>query len=129
VAQHADVWNGEGDVETWGRKNRILDEHCAAVGRDPSTIRRTVGLPPASIRPTRAAAVEALAERFRANGLDADEALAAAAASPMAGTADQVADALAGYAAVGAAEVLIDWPAPFDDETLVALAGLPGGRA
>ena len=129
VAQHADVWNGEGDVETWARKNRILDEHCAAVGHDPSTIRRTVGLPAASIRPTRAAAVIALAERFRANGLDADEALAAADTSPMAGTADEVASTLAAYAEAGAAEVLIDWPAPFDDETLVALAGLLRGRA
>jgi len=126
VARYADVWNGEGDAETWGRKNRILDEHCAVVGRDPGAIRRTVGLPPASIRPTRAAAVEALAERYRANGLDADEARASAEGSPLVGTADEVAGALRAYAAAGAAEAIIDWPAPFDDETLVALARLTG---
>jgi len=40
-----------------------------------------------------------------------------------------VASTLAAYAEAGAAEVLIDWPAPFDDETLVALAGLLRGRA
>jgi alkanesulfonate monooxygenase SsuD/methylene tetrahydromethanopterin reductase-like flavin-dependent oxidoreductase (luciferase family) len=129
VARYADVWNGEGDAETWGRRNRILDEHCAAVGRAPASIRRTVGLPPASIRPTRAAAVEALVDRFRANGLAADEARDAAEASPLVGTADAVAEALRAYAAAGAAEALIDWLAPFDDETLVALAGLMGRNA
>ena len=36
----------------------------------------------------------------------------------------QVAEALRAYAAAGAAEALIDWPAPFDDETLVALSRL-----
>jgi alkanesulfonate monooxygenase SsuD/methylene tetrahydromethanopterin reductase-like flavin-dependent oxidoreductase (luciferase family) len=129
VAAHADVWNGEGDVETWAHKNRVLDAHCSAVGRDPAAIRRTVGLPPASIRATHGDAVGALANRLRANGLDLDEAAAAAAASPLAGTAGEVADALAAYAAAGAAEALVDWPAPFDDETLDALAGLFGKAA
>ncbi len=124
VARHADVWNGEGDVATWARRNAILDEHCAVVGRDPGAIRRTVGLPPASIRATRAAAVAALVERLRANGLDADEARQIAEVSPVAGTPGAVAEALRAYADAGAAEVLIDWPAPFDDETLDALAGL-----
>ena len=129
VARYADVWNGEGDPVTWGRKNRILDEHCAAVDRDPGAIRRTVGLPPASIRATHAAAAEALAERYRANGLGDDEAREAAIASPLVGTADAVADALGAYAAAGATEVLIDWLAPFDDETLVELARIAASPA
>jgi alkanesulfonate monooxygenase SsuD/methylene tetrahydromethanopterin reductase-like flavin-dependent oxidoreductase (luciferase family) len=129
VAAHADVWNGEGDVETWARKSRVLDGHCAAVGRDPAAIRRTVGLPPASIRARRADAVASLASRLRANGLDRDEAAASAAASPLAGTADEVADALAGYASAGAVEALVDWPAPSDEETLDSLAGLLGAAA
>jgi F420-dependent oxidoreductase-like protein len=46
VARHADVWNASGargleaDVET----SRILDEHCAAIGRDPMEVRRSVVL-------------------------------------------------------------------------------------
>lgn len=124
VARYADVWNGEGDVETFSRKNRVLDEHCAAVGRDPTAIRRTVGLAPASIRDTHEAAVDALVDRLRLNGVPAGEARAEAEASGMAGTADEVAETLAAYADGGASEALIDWPAPFDDETLVALAGL-----
>jgi alkanesulfonate monooxygenase SsuD/methylene tetrahydromethanopterin reductase-like flavin-dependent oxidoreductase (luciferase family) len=122
VARLADAWNGEGDVATWARRSHILDEHCAAVGRDPKAIRRTVGLPPASVRTTHQAAVEALADRLRANGLGADEARDVAGASPMAGTPQEVAEALRAYAAAGAAEALVDWPAPFDDETLDALA-------
>ncbi|MCB1247474.1 MAG: LLM class F420-dependent oxidoreductase, partial [Acidimicrobiia bacterium] len=44
VAEHADIWHGFGDVETFVRKNEILDDHCTAVGRDPSTIERSVGI-------------------------------------------------------------------------------------
>lgn len=44
VAEHADVWN----CPIWGggdelrRKSAILDEHCAAIGRDPTEITRSV---------------------------------------------------------------------------------------
>jgi alkanesulfonate monooxygenase SsuD/methylene tetrahydromethanopterin reductase-like flavin-dependent oxidoreductase (luciferase family) len=124
VARYADAWNGEGDAATWAHKSRVLDEHCAAVGRDPLAIRRTVGIPAASVRSTRDAAVAALAGRLRHNGIAAGQALAAAAASPLAGTPDAVARALHAYAAAGAAEAIIDWPAPFDAETLDRLASL-----
>ena len=33
VARDADIWNGEGDPETFARKNAILDQHCAEIGR------------------------------------------------------------------------------------------------
>ncbi len=39
VAQYADVWNfGGGDPEQFKHKVKVLHEHCAAVGRDPSEI-------------------------------------------------------------------------------------------
>jgi probable F420-dependent oxidoreductase len=41
VAQHATMWNGQGDPEVVGHKNRILDEWCEKVGRDPKEIERT----------------------------------------------------------------------------------------
>jgi probable F420-dependent oxidoreductase len=44
VAKHADIWHGFGDPETVERKVRILDEHCAALGRDPGEIERSVGV-------------------------------------------------------------------------------------
>lgn len=43
VAQYADVWNmAGGSVEEFTHKNAILDEHCAAVGRDPNSIERSI---------------------------------------------------------------------------------------
>ncbi|MEU3272907.1 LLM class F420-dependent oxidoreductase [Saccharomonospora sp. NPDC006951] len=44
VAKHADIWHGFGDVEVASRKMRILDQHCADVGRDPAEIERSVGV-------------------------------------------------------------------------------------
>ncbi len=41
AARFADEWNVWGDVETLRRKMKILDEHCAKVGRDPSAIQRS----------------------------------------------------------------------------------------
>ncbi len=41
AAQHADHWNVWGGPETLTHKGRILDEHCARVGRDPKRILRS----------------------------------------------------------------------------------------
>jgi F420-dependent oxidoreductase-like protein len=41
VAQYADACNVFGTPEAIARKYRILDAHCAAVGRDPAEIERT----------------------------------------------------------------------------------------
>jgi probable F420-dependent oxidoreductase len=40
AARHADLWHGFGSPAEWGRKNRILDEWCAQVGRSPEAIAR-----------------------------------------------------------------------------------------
>ncbi len=46
VAQYASVWNfAGGDVETFRHKNEVLDGHCAAIGRDPRTIERSIQWP------------------------------------------------------------------------------------
>jgi F420-dependent oxidoreductase-like protein len=42
VAEHADVWNVIGPVDEVTRKAAVLERHCADVGRDPATIRRSV---------------------------------------------------------------------------------------
>jgi alkanesulfonate monooxygenase SsuD/methylene tetrahydromethanopterin reductase-like flavin-dependent oxidoreductase (luciferase family) len=44
VAKHADWWNGGGTRETYAHKLDVLRGHCAAVGRDFDTIKRTVGV-------------------------------------------------------------------------------------
>jgi probable F420-dependent oxidoreductase len=46
TARHADVWNGSGgDVEKALAVSQQLDEACAAIGRDPNEIRRSVQVP------------------------------------------------------------------------------------
>ena len=43
VAQYASVWNfAGGDVETFRHKSEVLDGHCAAIGRDPRAIERSI---------------------------------------------------------------------------------------
>ena len=43
VARHAEVWNSNaGDMERTVALSKILDEHCATVGRDPNAVRRSV---------------------------------------------------------------------------------------
>jgi probable F420-dependent oxidoreductase len=44
TAQHAQIWNMVGRPEVFAAKNRILDEHCRAIGRDPSEIERSVNV-------------------------------------------------------------------------------------
>ena len=42
VAEHADIWNGFGPIQKFAHKNRILDGWCERVGRDPSSVERSV---------------------------------------------------------------------------------------
>jgi F420-dependent oxidoreductase-like protein len=42
VAQYADAWNSSGSVDEVRVWNQTLDENCAAIGRDPSAIRRGI---------------------------------------------------------------------------------------
>lgn len=41
TAKYADEWNVWGTVETLRHKMAILDQHCADIGRDPKSIKRT----------------------------------------------------------------------------------------
>lgn len=123
VARYADAWNGEGDPATFARKNAILDGLCAAAGRTPGSIVRTVGLPPVCIRDSRDEAVAALAGILAHHQWSPSDAAGWAAASPFAATEDDVAALLAAYRDAGADEVMFDWPPPFDGETLERLAG------
>ncbi len=43
VAKYADIWNFVGGpIELFRHKNEVLDKHCAAIGRDPGAIERSV---------------------------------------------------------------------------------------
>jgi alkanesulfonate monooxygenase SsuD/methylene tetrahydromethanopterin reductase-like flavin-dependent oxidoreductase (luciferase family) len=45
AAQYADHWNVWGGPEILRRKGKVLESHCAAVGRDPGQIRRSANMP------------------------------------------------------------------------------------
>lgn len=43
VAEHADIWNYPGPPsDDFRRRNQVLNEHCAAIGRDPAGITRSM---------------------------------------------------------------------------------------
>lgn len=44
VAEHATMWNTFCTPAEYAAKNAVLDDHCAAIGRDPAEIERTVCL-------------------------------------------------------------------------------------
>ncbi|MBL8126214.1 MAG: LLM class F420-dependent oxidoreductase, partial [Chloroflexia bacterium] len=41
VAQHANIWNGQGEPEVLAHKNQVLNDWCAKVGRNPDEIERS----------------------------------------------------------------------------------------
>ena len=124
VAETADIWNADADTpESFARRNGILDGHCQAVGRDPATIERTVGLPPPLIRASRAEAVDALTDILERHAVDRAAARRAAEASRFADTTDAVIATLSAYRDAGASAVMFDFPPPYDRRTLDALAG------
>jgi F420-dependent oxidoreductase-like protein len=125
VARYADWWNADGnDPADFARLNGILDDHCAAIGRDPSTIRRTIGQPPPLVRSTTRAARRDLAAILVRHGMPADVARKTVATNPYAAPTSAIFDRLAAFREAGASLVVFDWMSPFDQATLEALAGV-----
>ncbi|OFW65979.1 MAG: hypothetical protein A2Z12_02110 [Actinobacteria bacterium RBG_16_68_21] len=102
VARYADLSNVAGTVETFRVKSRILDEHCAEIGRDPSEVGRTchmfitVAESEAALRPV----VERVAAQI---GRGVDKFLAST--QTVAGTNQQVIDRLGEYQDAGCSHV------------------------
>jgi len=112
VAERADAWNTSGTVEEVRTRLDILDEHCAAVGRDRSTIELTISFP-ITIRDSVEAAETAYAGLLAANHV------ADMNANPiLLGSPALVAEAIAPYRDLGFSTVIARLPAPFDRETI-----------
>jgi alkanesulfonate monooxygenase SsuD/methylene tetrahydromethanopterin reductase-like flavin-dependent oxidoreductase (luciferase family) len=96
VAKHADHWNVWGGPQVLARKGAILDEHCAAVGRDPKRIRRSANM--ALLITDKKNEVERLAEtiatRMGRHAADARD-------TCLAGTPDQIREQLQQLRAAG----------------------------
>src|SRR3954447_12758638 len=118
VAEYADIWNAFGTPETLARKDEILREHCAAVGRDPATIERSVGCK-ITIRGTQAEAERVRREILEHNrtpltNVEGDHTF-------WTGTPEQIAATILEYRAVGFDTFLVEHPAPYDVETMETL--------
>lgn len=46
TAEFANIWHGFGKPEVIQHKNKVLDEHCSVIGRDPAEIERSSGARP-----------------------------------------------------------------------------------
>jgi alkanesulfonate monooxygenase SsuD/methylene tetrahydromethanopterin reductase-like flavin-dependent oxidoreductase (luciferase family) len=118
VAQHADMWNVFGLPETVARKDAILREHCAAVGRDPAAIERTLGCKP-TIRATEAEARRVYLDLLQTNRTP--ESRMEDDVSVWVGTPEQIAQTMLGYLKVGFDTFIAELPAPYDAETMELL--------
>jgi alkanesulfonate monooxygenase SsuD/methylene tetrahydromethanopterin reductase-like flavin-dependent oxidoreductase (luciferase family) len=115
VAKYADMNNVGGGVATVRRKEAILLEHCAAVGRDPAEIERTTGIGTVFIRDDRAEAERVFREAFERNRI------ARLWADQPVGTPEDVAEMLAPYVEIGYRHLVAGLPARYDEESMTRL--------
>ena len=117
VARYADACNVGGGFENVKRKDAILRQHCAEVGRNEAEIERTTGIGVAIIRDDPAEAQRVFTRIFEHNG----------GARPwedqLVGTPAQVADALRPFLGIGFRHFIFGFPAPVDLESLERLMG------
>jgi alkanesulfonate monooxygenase SsuD/methylene tetrahydromethanopterin reductase-like flavin-dependent oxidoreductase (luciferase family) len=116
VARYADMNNVGGGIEEVRRKEEILLEHCAAVGRDPAEIERTTGIGTVFIRDDRAEA-----ERLMHAAFDRNRVARHWEDQPV-GTPEDVAERLAPYVALGYRHLVGGFPADYDEESMTRLA-------
>jgi F420-dependent oxidoreductase-like protein len=114
VAESADGWNTFFmPVEAYGHKLDVLAEHCAAVGRDPRDIRKSLVFG-AVIAETEAAARGRVEQVARAMNLPPETVRDRV----LVGTPEQAAERLLRYVELGVGDFLVTTRAPFDFETL-----------
>jgi alkanesulfonate monooxygenase SsuD/methylene tetrahydromethanopterin reductase-like flavin-dependent oxidoreductase (luciferase family) len=118
VAEHADIWNAFGTPETLEAKDRILREHCLAVGRDEAGIERSVGCK-ITLRSTEAEAQRVVRAALEHNRASPD--LPETDHTFWTGTPRQIADRMLAYRRIGFHTFIVESPAPYDVETVETL--------
>jgi F420-dependent oxidoreductase-like protein len=118
VARLADAWNTAGTIDEILAREAILAEHCAAVGRDPATIDRTVSFP-IVIRDDAGEAAAAFDGLLAHNGVEGGP--AAMGVPCLLGSPTEVAAAILPYRRLGYGTVIVRLPAPYDPETLARI--------
>ncbi len=123
VARHGDYANFAGTPETFAHKSRVLEGHCEAVGRDFGEIGRTIHL--IGMVDVDDAAVERAAAQFRA---PVERFLGGA--MTVVGSAEEVTERLAAYAAEGCVYFIMYFPDATWGDSIEAFAErvIPGLR-
>ncbi|MDZ4824906.1 MAG: TIGR03560 family F420-dependent LLM class oxidoreductase [Actinomycetota bacterium] len=109
VAQHADGWNVPFVApDAWAHKAKILDEHCAAVGRNPAEITKTVNVGMAFTDEELRTQFGAMANYVKPGVLS--------------GSVQEMVDKVGAYVDAGAEAVILALRAPFDRDGLERFA-------
>ena len=116
ITRYADMDNIGGGVEDVRRKDRILREHCEAVGRNPDEIERTTGIGTVFIRDDRAEAERLFREAFERNRV------ARPWTDQPVGTPEDVAEHLAPYVELGYRHLVAGFPSTYDEESMTRFA-------
>jgi F420-dependent oxidoreductase-like protein len=109
AAQYADGWNVPFIApDAWAHKARVLDDHCASVGRDPAEIVKTVNVGMAFTD-------EELNRQFGPMSNYVKPGV-------LSGSVQEMVDKVGGYVGAGAQWVILAMRAPFDREGLERFA-------
>lgn len=119
VAKHADLWNLYATPDELRRKDGVLREHCAAVGRDEAEIERTIGVK-IVIRDDPTEARDVYRRQLLANTAPLERLNSP---SAWVGSPQDVAARVAASAAAGFRTVIVEMPNPYDHETFERLIG------
>jgi alkanesulfonate monooxygenase SsuD/methylene tetrahydromethanopterin reductase-like flavin-dependent oxidoreductase (luciferase family) len=115
VAERADAWNTSGSLEEVGDALDALKTHAEAVGRDLSTLEMTVSFP-VVVRDSAAAAKARMDELLAHNQVEH-----MGAGPHLAGSPEEVADAIRPYRDLGFSTFIVRMPAPYDEETIARI--------
>jgi alkanesulfonate monooxygenase SsuD/methylene tetrahydromethanopterin reductase-like flavin-dependent oxidoreductase (luciferase family) len=114
VARYADRWNVGGSIDVVQHKDGVLRRWCLEVGRDQAEIERTL-LPGAVVLRQSQPDANRVADMIRETNRGWDE------RPQWVCTPDELVAGLAPYVKLGFRNMLFDFPAPYDRETLELL--------
>ena len=113
MANHADCSNFGGNPAEWAHKREVLKGHCAAVGRDEATIRKTWS-PEVFIRSTEAEVDAAGSRSFWGEPLESWR------AGNLVGTPEEVSEKIRTYIDLGCTG-FIPWASDYPDTETMEL--------
>jgi alkanesulfonate monooxygenase SsuD/methylene tetrahydromethanopterin reductase-like flavin-dependent oxidoreductase (luciferase family) len=126
LARHGDLWHVRGTTETLAHKIELLCGYCEEVGRTIDEIEFITGNP-VIIRDDSAAAEAVYEDIVRFNGqVRGGTTVERAAGELLCGPPAAIAEAWRPYVELGFRHIVVDFPAPYDRETLDRLPEVRG---